>query len=320
MVGEHTVNPEAQECRVFTQWIAERPRPRTAPVLRRQEGVLVPKRPDVDREPGVVGPLDQTPGPTGGGPWTHQALAGAEHPRVRRYLPQPPRCQQVVVGADELHQRQRGPRGEGAKRAGVEGLDVHREVRAGPAQGREQRALVPQPDGREVRRLFDLRVHADQAAPPPRLGENKVEDVVERRDLELPVVEPIVGSEVGQALPGPQCPELRQSELLDEPSSDLPPCDVLRRAPASELRMGGDVCGGSDLVLVPGDEHTVRREYQVGFHEVCAERDRHPVGLERVLRSVATGPAVGDDDRAGGCGAGRRPRRLRIPRCHAGHV
>jgi hypothetical protein len=91
----------------------------------------------VHRKPRFVGPVDQTGGPAVAVPWTHQIFPRTEHLRVRRHFAQPSRREQVVVGADELHQGHRGLQRQGAKDAGVERLDVGRQVRAGPAQGRE---------------------------------------------------------------------------------------------------------------------------------------------------------------------------------------
>ena len=239
MVGEHTVNPEAQECRVFTQWIAERPRPRYragAPAAGRRSRSETSRRgPRARRR----GPARPDPRGATGGPMATASPCGGRAPARTSIPPAAP-----AVSAGRRRSRRVAPAAAWSARRGREACWRRRTGctpgAAGPARrrDREQRALVPQADGSEVRRLFDLRVHADRAAPPPRLGENKVEDVVERRDLELLVVEPVVGSEVGQALPGPQCLELGQSELLDEPSSDCRPATsfVVRRS--SELRLG----------------------------------------------------------------------------------
>jgi hypothetical protein len=61
--------------------------------------------------------------------------------------------------------------------------------------------------------------------------------------------------------------------------------------------MLGDVGGGTERGLVSRDQHAVLRRHEVGLDVVGPQGDPEPVGLQRVLRPVRAGAAVGDDER-----------------------
>lgn len=88
-----------------------------------------------------------------------------------------------------------------------------------------------------------------------------------------------------------------EGEVLGEPPRERDPVDDLRGASVGEPRVTGDVGGAGDLALMAGDEDTVLGGDQVWLDVVGAHPDRQAVGLERVLRELAAGPAVGNHQR-----------------------
>jgi hypothetical protein len=143
----------------------------------------------------------------------------------------------------------------------------------------------------EVGRVLGLRVDAHAGA----LGE--VDDLLEGRD-ELGAVEDGVGRpHVGQALLGPQGPQLGQGEVLGEPAGDPRAVHGLGGAAVGELGVAGHVGGGGDVVLVSGHELVVLGGHQVGLDVVGAHLDGELVGGEGVLRPVAGAAAVTDHQR-----------------------
>jgi hypothetical protein len=72
--------------------------------------------------------------------------------------------------------------------------------------------------------------------------------------------------------------------------------------------MLGDVGGGAERGLVPRDQHAVPCRHEVGLDVVGPQGDPEPVGLQRVLRPVRAGAAVGDDER-----------RLAVEGCEVSH-
>jgi hypothetical protein len=125
------------------------------------------------------------------------------------------------------------------------------------------------------------------------------DDLLKRRDLELPVEDGVRRTQVGQALLRPQRPELGEREVLGEPAGDRDAVDHLRGAATRELRALGDVRRARDVVLVPCDEDVILRRDEVGLDVVGSQRDGELVRRERVLRPVAARSSVSDHDRAG---------------------
>ena len=184
-----------------------------------------------------------------------------------------------------------------------------RPARCGAAP--RQRLLQRQADRGEVGRVLGLGVDADHpaAASDSRPARSMIS--WKRRDLVAAVVGGVVGPQLGEPLLGPQRLQLGEGEVLGEPAGDRDAVDGLGGPAGGELGVVGDVGGTGDLVLVPGDQHAVLGGDQVGLDVVGALSDRQPVGLEGVLRPVAAGAAVGDDDRPVGAvarfaGFGRR--------------
>ncbi len=123
----------------------------------------------------------------------------------------------------------------------------------------------------------------------------QLHDFIESRDREAAVEGAILRPQFRQALARAQRLDLGQGEVFREPARHGFAVDDLSAAPRCELRMVRDVGGAPDLILVPRDEHAVARHHQIGFDVVGTLLDRQPIGLERVLRSLAAGAAMGND-------------------------
>jgi hypothetical protein len=96
-------------------------------------------------------------------------------------------------------------------------------------------------------------------------------------------------------LPRAQRLDLGQREVVREPALDLGAVDRLPRPAVRELQ--GDVGGGADLRLVPGDQRAVPGHHEVGLDAVGAHLDGELVGAQRVLGPVARRAAVRDHER-----------------------
>src|ERR1700733_14435394 len=88
----------------------------------------------------------------------------------------------------------------------------------------------------------------------------------------------------------------RVKSSVNQPVMVSPSMTLVRRR---ALRMLGDIGGAPDLVLVPRDEHPVVGHYQIRLDIVGALFDRQPVRLDRVLRTLAAGAAMSNDEDVG---------------------
>ncbi len=96
------------------------------------------------------------------------------------------------------------------------------------------------------------------------------------------------------------------------PAGDAHAVDQLGGLAVGEFGPVGHVGGGfldgargvddGDGVFVAGDQHAVLGAHQVGLDVVGALFDGQPVGGQGVLRHVAGGAALGDQQGLGGCG------------------
>ena len=179
----------------------------------------------------------------------------------------------------------------------LETLDEHRRVGAIEAAGRkraQQRRLEGQADAAEIGRMLRLRIHPHHATPgaPQRIGERK--DLLEGGHRVLPIVG--VGTE-RQALLRPQRAQLREGEILGEPSRDGIPIDRLSAAPIGETL--GHVGRTADLVFVPCHQHPVFRTHEVRLDVIGAHLHSERIRGQRVLGAMPAGAAMRDDDGSG---------------------
>ncbi len=233
------------------------------------------------------------------GPGDDHGLLRAHAVGVARDLAQP-LGRDLVRGPDELDQRHPQLGVELLEVVDLEGLHEHLGVAAVQAVGVErahQRGLDRQAQGGEVGGVLGLRVDADRAAELPGEPARQVDDLLEGQDLVAAVVGGVRGPQLGQPLLGAQGLQLGQGEVLGEPAGHLPAVDGLRGPAVGELRVVGDVGRQPDLVLVPGDQHTVLRGHQVRLDVVRPHPGGHLVGRRRVLRPVARRAAVPDHQR-----------------------
>jgi hypothetical protein len=154
-------------------------------------------------------------------------------------------------------------------------------------------------------RVLRLRVDADGAAALAPLTLRELEDLVERRDLEPPVV-------LGRALErerlhGSERLDLLEREVEREPTILQATIDVHAGAPAArELGPALDVGGRRQVRLVAGDQVSVLGGHQVRFDVVRAHLDRPLVALERVVWQVPGRAAMAGDQRPVVALVGRR--------------
>ena len=99
-----------------------------------------------------------------------------------------------------------------------------------------------------------------------------------------------------QPFPGAQGLQLREREVFGKPAGDVPSIDTVGRLPVGEAV--GNIGRRADFVFVPGDQDAILGDDQIRLDHVRALLDRQAVRLERVLRTVAAGAAVADDQRA----------------------
>ena len=323
-----TPSPRREQVLQLAEHVAVGVRVGAAPVLHRQELVLRPDGVRHDLEPGGVRVADQRRRrrrrPVGG-PRQDLRLVRAEDVRVLRDLPEAGRCRHLGVrrgvtgddvvvrprrraGARQLHQRHlRAQRAQVAQVGLLEGLHVDGALRlgqAGRAQGPQQRLLEAQPDAVEVGGVLGLRRHADRPAGAPARLLHQRQHLVEGRDEVAAVEDGVLLPHERQPLLGAQAAQLAEGEVLGEPAGHRDPVDELRGPALRVLGTGRHVGRPADLVLVAGHQDAVLRGHEVGLDDVRALADREVVRRERVLRPVAGGTAVAEDERGGG----RRPR------------
>jgi hypothetical protein len=92
--------------------------------------------------------------------------------------------------------------------------------------------------------------------------------------------------------------QLGQGEVVGEPAGGADAVDHLGGLAVGELGVAGHVGGRGDVRLVSRHELVVLGGDQVRLDVVGAQLDGVPVGRQGVLRPVAGGAAVADDDRA----------------------
>ena len=152
------------------------------------------------------------------------------------------------------------------------------------------------------RRVLRLGIDSDPAAALLRLPLREVDDLLERRNLELPVE---LGWASATGLLRAEGLDLGQREVGGEEACRRKAVKHLGRLAACELgmvrnvgRIAGRGIRVADERLVTGDQHAVVRRHEVGLDVVCAELDREPVGLQRVLGQEAARSPVADHQRA----------------------
>jgi hypothetical protein len=223
----------------------------------------------------------------------------------------------AAFGGDELDQPKLRHPLQPLEVADLETLDEHgvcgRSVAEAVEEG-DERLLDRQAQRAEIGRMLGLGIKADPPAEALFLGLDHPDDLLKRRDGLLPVVGGACRAKPGKPLARPERLELGQREILREPAGDRPAVDRLGRAPAGEFGAGGNVGRLGDLVLVPGNEHPVAGDHEVRLDEVRPLLDRQFIGGQRVLRPVAAGAAVGDDQRRRAVQGRVRPARRRRPR------
>ena len=162
------------------------------------------------------------------------------------------------------------------------------------AQRGDERALERQPEVRVVGRVLGLGVDADGAAARGSRGLGEVQDLLEGRDLELPVVLMVA---LGERLHGAQGLDLREREVGCEPALLVDAVHVLGRLAVGELVVRRDVRRAGDVRLMACDQVAVLRRHEVGLDVVRALRDGERVARERVVRPVAGRAAMADHER-----------------------
>ena len=146
--------------------------------------------------------------------------------------------------------------------------------------------------------MLRLRVDADRAAQLPAQPLAQPQHLLEGRHLEAAVPDACSpGASSGRrSFARRVFSSASVKSVVNHPVTGRPSTQ-LRRSPGSELGVLGDVGRAADLGLVPGDEHAVLGRDEVGLDEVGAHPGGELVGGQGVLRSVAGGPAVADDER-----------------------
>jgi hypothetical protein len=138
------------------------------------------------------------------------------------------------------------------------------------------------------------RVDAHGAACLGAFALGQVQHFVERGDLVLAIVRRVA---VGQRLDGAQGLDLGQGEVRREPAFFFDAIHHLLGLAVRKLGAGGHIGGAGDVGLMAGHEHAVLGSDQVGLNEIGAHLDGALVTFERVVRQVARGAAVADDQR-----------------------
>jgi hypothetical protein len=169
--------------------------------------------------------------------------------------------------------------------------------------------------------VLGLGIHTDLASQLVREPLAQVEHLLQRRDLEAPVVLRVRRADIRDPLLRTQRLELGEREVLGEPARQRDAVDHLRRPAIGELGTARDVRRRGDLVLVARDQHPVLRAHQIWLDEVGALLGRKPVGRQRVLGAVPGGAPMPDHERpgfgVGRCG-GRGGGRKQAERQHGG--
>jgi len=134
-------------------------------------------------------------------------------------------------------------------------------------------------------------------APAPAHAPCQVDHFVKRRHLEDPVVKSVSLADRWEALDGAQGLELGQREVLRKPAGHGRTVDDLCRSSRGEFWTVRNVGRPRDLVLMTRDQNAVACADKIRLDEVGAERNGEFVAGERMLRPVAGGASVADDER-----------------------
>jgi hypothetical protein len=151
----------------------------------------------------------------------------------------------------------------------------------------------------EVGGVLGLRVDADVPAQLPGQSLGEIDDLLQGGHLVAAVEDRVPLAELRDAFLGPQRLQLAQREVLGEPAGGRHAVQRLGRPAGGELRAAGHVGGAADLRLVPGDQHAILGDHQIGLDVVRAHPRGQLVGGQGVLRPVAGRAAVSDDQRPG---------------------
>src|SRR5262245_26270477 len=143
-------------------------------------------------------------------------------------------------------------------------------------------------------RVLGFGINPDHAAQLDRPGFGEIDYLLEGRDLEFAVHRLL---SLGHRLLGAQLPDFLERKIASKPIRDLDAVNLARAASVGEGGTIGNVGGGAEHGLVPGNEHAVLGRYNVGLDIVRAHLDGFRVGFKHVLGEIAAGSAVGDDQR-----------------------
>ncbi len=199
-----------------------------------------------------------------------------------------------VVCVDQLDQTQGREFAQLLQVRLLERLDDDRGVpMVPPGRGEDghQALLDRQSDGLVISRMLDLGVDSDRAVLFLGLALGELDDLLQRRDLELAVE---LLRALGEVLHCAQPLDFGEREVGGEETFVRCAVDH-RRAPARGKLGPTRHVGRVDYVrLVARDEMAVLRGHQVRLDEIGPELDREGVALQRVRRQVAVRAAMAD--------------------------
>ena len=181
----------------------------------------------------------------------------------------------------------------------LERLDEHRVILAAIAilfQQFEQRFVMTQPQSLEIAGMFGFRIDANPLASFRRVRVEEFQHLFKGRYFKLAIILHIRSAQFGKPFLDPQCFQLGKREIFGEPAGHFLAVDDLAGLARRKIRPIRNIRGLANLVLVPGDQHTVLGQHQIGFDKIRALFDRQLIGGKRVLRSLSAGTAMGDDD------------------------
>ncbi len=143
--------------------------------------------------------------------------------------------------------------------------------------------------------MLGLDIQADPSAFALLQGLHQVDDFLQGGNLQAAIEARIARTDIRNSLDGAEGFQLGQREILAEPAGQADAVDRLGAFAFGEFGTLRHIGGQAEFVVVARDQFAVTGHDQVRFDVIRALQDRQGVGGEGVLREVATGAAVGDD-------------------------
>jgi hypothetical protein len=145
-------------------------------------------------------------------------------------------------------------------------------------------------------RMLRFRIDADRPLPCRTFARRQLEDLFERRNVELAIVS-VRARRV--RLPCPECLDLDQREIAREERGYRFSIEGTRGPSTGELGSSRDVGGVIENRLMSRNQVTIASSDQIGFDEVRPVLDSQLIRRQRVFGPITRSATMRDDDGRG---------------------